>query len=359
MDRAKYYLGFNLTPLIGPVRLRRLLEHFGDPETAWRASPEALRGAGLEEACIASLLATRERLDLDREIARIEDLGLQLLTWEDPAYPERLRHIDAPPPLLYVRGTVIPDEPMVAIVGTRHPTSYGRQVARMLARDLAQQGVTVVSGLALGIDTEAHIGALEGRGRTVAVLGSGLDQIYPLRNRDLAQRIAASGALLSDYPPGTLPEPRNFPARNRIISGLSLGVVVVEAGERSGALITCDFAAEQGRDVFAVPGSIFSPASRGCHDLIVQGARLVRGVEDLLEELRLDRAREHQEARQAVPESPIEVMLLGLLSLEPMHIDDVGAAAGLPAEVVSATLALMELRGLVRNIGGMQYVRMV
>lgn len=359
MDRAKYYLGFNLTPQIGPVRLRRLLEYFGNPETAWCASPDALRRAGLEEACIASLLETRSRLDLDRELARVQALGFHLATWEDPAYPQRLRHIYAPPPLLYVSGTLLADEPMVALVGTRRPTAYGRQVARMLARELVRHGVTVVSGLALGIDTEAHLGALEGGGRTIAVLGSGLDQVYPARNRELARRIATSGALLSDYPLGTLPEPRNFPPRNRIISGLSLGVVVVEAGERSGALITCDFAAEQGREVFAVPGSILSPASRGCHDLIVQGARLVRGVEDILEELHLDRATEQREACQAVPESPVEAALLGVLSSEPMHVDDLGAAAGLPAAVVSSALALMELRGLVRHVGGMLYVRAV
>jgi DNA processing protein len=193
----------------------------------------------------------------------------------------------------------------------------------------------------------------------VAVLGSGLDQVYPLRNRELAARIAACGALLSDYPLGTLPEPRNFPPRNRIISGLSLGVVVVEAGERSGALITCDFAAEQGREVFAVPGSILSPASRGCHDWILQGARLVRGVEDILEELRLDRVLGHEEVRQVVPESPVEAALLGVLTAEPMHVDEVGEAAGLPMPVVSSTLTLMELKGLVRQVGGMQYVRAV
>jgi len=359
LGHAKYYLGFNLTPLIGPVRLRRLLEYFGDPETAWEASPEALCRAGLEEACIAKLVEARSRLDLEAELARVQALGVRLLTWEDEAYPERLRHIYAPPPLLYLRGSLRRNEPMVALVGTRRPTAYGRQVARMLARELARNGVTVVSGLALGIDTEAHLGALEAGGRTVAVLGNGLDQVYPLRNRELAARIAACGALLSDYPLGTLPEPRNFPPRNRIISGLSLGVVVVEAGERSGALITCDFAAEQGREVFAVPGSILSPASRGCHDWILQGARLVRGVEDILEELRLDRVLGHEEVRQVVPESPVEAALLGVLTAEPMHVDEVGEAAGLPMPVVSSTLTLMELKGLVRQVGGMQYVRAV
>jgi DNA processing protein len=353
----RYYLGFNLTPGIGPVRLRRLLEHFGSPARAWQATAVELRQAGLDEASIASLVQTRQRVSLDQELNRIRALGIALLTWDDPDYPDRLRHIYAPPPVLYVRGTLVRGEPMVALVGTRRPTAYGREVARRLGHDLARNGVTVVSGLAIGIDAEAHQAALAAGGRTIAVLASGVDQVYPQRNRALGARIVAQGALVSDYPPGTAPEPRNFPPRNRIISGLSLGVVVVEAGQRSGALITGDFAAEQGRDVLAVPGSIFSATSRGCHDLIAQGARLVRGVEDILEELDLGRAVEQQEARRIVPESEVEATVLGLLSAEPQHIDELGQTAGLPIAVVSSTLTLMELKGLVRHVGGMQYVR--
>lgn len=357
MTMKKYYLGFSLTPGIGPMRLRRLLEHLGSPERAWNAPVEELIRAGLDEASIASLLETRRRLSLDDELERIHRMGITLLTWEDAGYPERLRHIYAPPPVLYLRGTLDPNEPMVALVGTRRPTPYGREVARRLAGDLARNGVTVVSGLAVGIDTEAHRAALAAGGRTVAVLACGVDRVYPPSNRRLAEEIVAHGALVSDYPPGTLPEPRNFPPRNRIISGLSLGVVVVEAGERSGALITCDFAAEQGREVFAVPGSIFSPTSRGCHDLIAQGARLVRGVEDILEELHLTRAVEQQEARQIVPESAVEATVLGLLSAEPLHIDELGLQSGLPIPLLSSTLTLMELKGLVRHVGGMHYIR--
>ncbi len=357
MANERFYLGFSLTPGIGPVRLRRLLEYFGSPEQAWKASPPSLRQAGLEEGCIKNLVQTRQRVDLDQELARIRNLGIALLTWEHPDYPDRLRHIYAPPPVLYVRGSFLAGEVMVALVGTRQPTSYGREVARRLARELARSGVTVVSGLAIGIDTEAHQAALEAGGRTVAVLACGVDQVYPQRNRALADRIIANGAVVSDYPPGTPPEPRNFPPRNRIISGLSLGVVVVEAGERSGALITGDFAAEQGRDVLAVPGSILSPASRGCNDLIAQGARLVRGVEDILDELHLGQAAEQQEARRVVLESQEEAALLELLAAGPVHVDELGRSSGLPAAVVSSTLTLMELKGLVRHIGGMQYVR--
>jgi DNA processing protein len=352
-----YYLGFNLTPGIGPVRLRRLLEYFRTPERAWKASAGELRAAGLEESCIANLLATRARISLPKELARIRNLGISLLTWDDPGYPERLRHIYAPPPLLYVRGTLLPDEPMVAIVGTRQATTYGREVARRLAQDLVRNGATVVSGLALGIDTEAHKGALAAGGRTIAVLACGVDQPYPLRNRELAAQVVAQGALVSDYPPGTAPEPRNFPPRNRIISGLSLGVVVVEAGERSGASITCNFAAEQGRDVLAVPGSIFSPVSRGCHDLIAQGARLVRSVEDILDELHLTQAAAQEEARQIILEDPVEATVLESLGPEPLHADELGRTCSLPAATVASTLTVLELKGLVRHVGGMQYVR--
>lgn len=352
-----YYLGFNLTPGIGPVRLRRLLEHFHSPERAWNASAAELRAAGLDEKSIGSLTATRARVSLTEELARIRKLGITLLTWDDPGYPARLRHIYAPPPLLYTRGTLLPDEPLVAIVGTRRATTYGQEVAHRLAQDLARNGVTVVSGLALGIDTEAHKGALVAGGRTIAVLACGVDQPYPLRNRELAAKIVAQGALLSDYPPGTAPEPRNFPPRNRIISGLSLGVVVVEAGERSGALITCNFATEQGRDVLAVPGSIFSPVSRGCHELLSQGARLVRGVEDVLDELNLTQAAAQEEARRIVLEDPVEAMVLESLAREPRHVDELGRSCDLSAATVSSTLTVLELKGLARHVGGMQYVK--
>lgn len=357
MTMEKYYLGFSLTPQIGPVRLRRLLEHFGDPEQAWRANASDLREAGLEKACIANLQDTRRRLSLDREMDRIRRLGITLLTWDSPGYPSRLRHIYAPPPVLYVRGALQHDEPMVAVVGTRRGSTYGKEVARRLSGELTRRGIAVVSGLALGIDTEAHRGALEGGGRTIAVLACGVDRIYPQRNRALAGKIIARGAVVSDYPPGTPAEPRNFPPRNRIISGLSQGVVVVEAGERSGALITSDFAMEQGREVFAVPGPIFSPVSRGCHNLIAQGACLVRDVDDILEELHLTQVVEQQRARQVVPENQLEATLLELLSPEPTYIDELGETSGLPIALVSSTLTVMELKGLVRHTGGMHYVR--
>jgi DNA processing protein len=266
--------------------------------------------------------------------------------------------ISDPPPVLYVRGELRPeDDWAVAVVGTRDASAYGREAARRLASDLARSGVTIVSGLARGIDAEAHRAALDAGGRTIAVLGCGLDIVYPWDNRLLAQDIAGRGALISEYALGTKPEASNFPPRNRIISGLALGVVVVEAGEHSGALITADFAADQGRDVFAVPGSIFLRGSRGTNRLIRDGAQPVLSAEDVIEALSMTAVPQHVEAQMLFPTDATEAALLQQLSDEPVHVDEVGRATGLAIATVSSTLALMELKGLVRQVGGMNYVR--
>jgi DNA processing protein len=357
-DQRRYWVGFNRVIGIGPVRLKALLEAFGDTETAWHASAEDLRAAGLDQRCLRGLLEARDTLDLDAELARIEGLGYRLLTWEEAEYPERLREISAPPPVLYLWGDLRPqDRWAAAVVGTRRPTAYGTAVARDLAAVLAASGVTVVSGLARGIDTIAHQSALEAGGRTLAVLGSGLDRLYPPEHRRLAERIAGAGAVLSDYPLGTAPEGGNFPPRNRIISGLALAVVIVEAGEGSGALITADFAAEQGREVFAVPGSIYSRASRGTNQLIRSGARPLVAFEDVLEALNLDVVIRQEEVSQALPEDETEAKILAALSSEPVHVDELQALCGLPAAQVSASLAMLELKGRARQVGGMHYVR--
>ncbi|MBL8998951.1 MAG: DNA-protecting protein DprA, partial [Gemmatimonadetes bacterium] len=261
---------------IGPTRLRRLLAYFGgDVERAWRAPTAGLAAAGLEPRLIDRLVAARAELDLSAVLRQVADCGARLVTWDDPDYPPALLKIDWPPPVLFVRGDLsADDERAVAIVGTRRPSLYGRDVAARFARELAGRGLTVVSGLARGIDAVAHRAALEAGGRTLAVLGCGIDSIYPAEHRDLAGAITASGAVLSDYAPTVPPDAANFPPRNRIISGLSLGVIVVEAAEESGALITTRFANDQGREVFAVPGQIFTKGSRGPHRLIQQGAKL-------------------------------------------------------------------------------------
>jgi DNA processing protein len=353
----RYWVAFNLVRGIGPTKVRWLLDHFGDLADAWRASPEELRAAGLDRRSLDNLLTARHSIDLDRVLERIEQAGARVLTWEDPDYPRNLLNIPQPPPVLYVKGQLTAaDEWAVAVVGTRHATHYGREAARELSAALARSGVTVVSGLARGIDAEAHKAALDAGGRTIAVLGSGLDQIYPPEHHALAEAITRAGALVSDYPLGTPPESLNFPPRNRIISGLSKGVVIVEAGEGSGALITADYAAEQGRDVFAVPGSIFVRTFHGTNKLIQQGAKLVLSVSDILEELNLTLVTEHKETRAVFPADPTEQRLLACLSAEPVHVDDLGVQVGLPIAQITGTLALMELKGLVRQVGGMNYV---
>jgi DNA processing protein len=357
MVDLRYWIGFNQVRGIGSVRVRRLLDHFGSLADAWSAAPPALAAAGLDRRCIENLLAARSRLDLDEELRRVERESIQVLTWEHPEYPQGLLNIPQSPPVLYVKGALAPaDEWAVAVVGTRHASTLGREAARELASGLAASGVTVVSGLARGIDITAHKAALDAGGRTIAVLGSGLDRIYPPEHCQVAEAITRCGALMSDYPLGTEPESGNFPPRNRIISGLSKGVLIVEAGEVSGALITADYAAEQGRDVFAVPGNLQQRTARGTNKLIQQGAKLVLSVTDILEELNMTLVAEKQAARVQLPADPTEQRLLACLSAEPVHIDDIGAQVGLPIADVSGALALMELKGLVRQVGGMNYV---
>jgi len=353
----RHWIAFSLVRGIGPAKVRRLLDYFGDLTRAWSATPAELREAELDRRSLDNLLTARDRIDLELVLKRIERLGVQVFTWESPDYPRNLLNIPQPPPVLYVLGTLLPnDEWAVAMVGTRRASPYGREVARDLACGLAASGVTVVSGLALGIDTVSHRATLDAGGRTIAVLGSGLDHIYPAANQKLAEEIARSGAVISDYPLGTRPDSANFPPRNRIISGLSKGVVIVEAPEGSGALITAEFAAEQGRDVFAVPGSILQSSCRGTNQLIKDGVRPVLGVSDILEELNLTLVTERKEARTLLPADETEQKLLTLLSAEPTHVDELGAQSHLPIAQITGTLALMELKGLVRQVGGMNYV---
>ncbi|MEI7643228.1 MAG: DNA-processing protein DprA [Chloroflexales bacterium] len=355
---TRYYLGFNLVPGVGPARLARLIAHCGSVEAAWQADTLDLAMAGLDTRSSAALLAARPQIDLDAELERAKRAGTTLCTIEDAAYPAMLRAAPGAPPLIYIRGDLTPaDDWAVAVVGTRTPTSYGREAAQRLSYDLACGGVTVVSGLALGIDSVAHTAALEAGGRTIAVLGCGVDLPYPERNRGLAERIIAQGALVSDYPLGTRPVAANFPPRNRLISGLSLGTLVVEAGEKSGALITVDFALEQGRDIFAVPGHIFSRQSAGTHRLLRDGAGLATCAGDILEGLNLNAAGVQREARAELPSDQTEALLLDLLSYEPQHADVISRATGMPPAQVAATLAVLELKGLARQAGPMEYVR--
>ena len=355
-ESLKYNVGFSLIPGIGHVRLAQLETHFGSLELAWGAPPEELRRAGLESAAVNAIRKHREHVDLGQRMENLEKLGIRAVTWRDDGYPERLKEIYDYPPILYFKGELIPaDEWCLAVVGTRRPGVYGRQVTEELVSDLAASGITIVSGLAKGLDTVAHQCALKG-GRTVAVLAGGLDQIYPLENTTLARLIAQQGALISEYPPGLRPRPDFFPRRNRILSGLSLGVLVVEADDGSGSLITARHALEQDREVFAVPGSILSPNSRGTNRLIQEGAKLVSNAANILEELNLTQMPQQMEMAALIPASDVEARVLAQLGAEPCHADQVTRGSGLDAAVVGSTLVMLELKGLVNQVGAMNYV---
>ncbi|MBZ0278289.1 MAG: DNA-processing protein DprA [Anaerolineae bacterium] len=358
MSDLKYWLGFSLIPEIGPKRLALLLQHFASLPKAWQASEVQLRQAGLEKQAVANLVQHRARLDLDAELKRIEKAGAWLLTLADDRYPALLKEQPDAPIVLYVRGTFSPsDDQALSIVGTRKATTYGRDAAHYFAKRLAGHNVTVISGLAHGIDSAAHRGALDGGGRTIAVLGSGIDRIYPRDHEKLALEITGQGALISEFPLGTPPEARNFPRRNRVISGLALGVLIVEAPENSGALITASIAADQGREVFAVPGNIFNPMSGGNNRLIQDGAKLVMDVSDILDELRIvhDTVQTRTVTRRLIPANPTESQILQHLGADPLHIDDLVRLCGLPVAEVSSTLTILELKGLARSVGPMQY----
>ncbi len=355
-DEHMYWVGFNRVRGIGPARVRALIDHFGSLKEAWNASARALREAGLDRRSLQNLLEARKTLDLPEEMKRLRRAKVQVFTWQDEDYPRRLRQIYNPPPVLYVRGALLPqDEWAIAIVGTRRPTDYGREAARVLAQGLAKQGITIVSGLALGIDGVAHQAALDAGGRTIAVLGSGFRHLYPAQHTELARRIVAQGSVMSEYALDVRPEASNFPPRNRIISGLSMGVVVVEAGLKSGALITAAFAADQGREVFAVPGPIFHRPSEGTNHLIQNGAKAVTAVRDILEELDMTLVAEQQEARLTIPKSDIEEQILAQVEDTPLHVDEIVRRTGLKTARVVSTLTLMELKGLVRQVGPMEY----
>ncbi len=358
MSARKYWLGFSAVNGVGPVRVRALLQHFGDLERAWHAEEDEWRAVGLDRRAIANLRRARRSLDLDALEAQLETLGADALTLQDADYPALLKEIPDAPPVLYIKGTLQPnDRWAVAFVGTRRATVYGREMTRRLVAPLVEAGLTIVSGLALGIDAAAHRAALEAGGRTIAVLGCGIDRVYPPEHRRLADSIVQQGALVTEFPPGTPPEAKNFPVRNRIISGLSLGVVVVEAPSRSGALLTANVAADQGREVFAVPGNVTSSASMGANRLLQNGAKLVLNVQDILDELNLDytavETRSH--VQKLVPEGPIETQLAALLGDQPVHIDELYHQSNLTFTQVSSALVIMELKGLVLRHEGMYY----
>jgi DNA processing protein len=356
-EEKQYWIAFNDIRGVGSARVQKMLSAFGTLERAWNASRAQLQNAGLDERTVNSICTDRHRLNPAELMERCDKLGLQVRIWDDPDYPARLKEIPYPPPVIYVRGSILEtDARAVALVGTRRPTAYGKEVTRLFATALAARGMTVVSGLARGIDAEAHCAALDGGGRTIAVLGNGADIVYPPEHDRLSRRILEAGALISDYPPGTPPDAANFPPRNRLIAGLCLATVVVEAGEESGALLTAKYAADYGREVFAVPGSVFNVMSRGCNRLIGDGAHLAISPEDVLSMLDLERIDPALQIRMIIPDNPVEAKILQAVGQEPVHIDVLRAQVDLPIGEVSGALAMMELKGTVRPVGGMQYV---
>ena len=356
MNKRAYWVGFNLVKGIGAVRLRKIFEFFGDLESAWNAPLDAFTSLGFSRTILDRFNEVRKSTDLEKKWEELERKNIDVITWDDLEYPRRLKEIEQPPPLLYIKGNLSDeDDWSVAIVGTRRKTVYGIQMAERISTFLSSHGITIISGLARGIDSVAHSNAILNHGRTIAVLGCGVDRIYPPENKKLAESIINQGALVSDYPPGTPPDGANFPPRNRIISGMSKATVVVEAGKKSGAIITAKFAAEQGREVFAVPGNLNSPQSFGTNWLIQQGARPLVDLDELLEVLNFTRKSMHIQARKSIMPDGNENDILNVLGPETLHMDEIMARTDMSIDVVSSTLAIMELKGMVRHLGGKNY----
>jgi DNA processing protein len=340
-----------------------LLERFGSAEALFGASARELSVLGQIPLPMAERLLAAGQSDCDAELAAIERLQVTVLTIQDPRYPPPLKEIYDPPPVLFCRGELRTiDAAAVAVVGTRAPSQYGRMVAEQFGRELAEAGLTVVSGMARGVDTCAHRGALAGKGRTIAVLGSGVDVLYPWENAKLAERVIADGAILSESPMGSPPDAWRFPARNRIISGLSRGVLVVEASKGSGALITAANAVDQNREVFAIPNMIDNVRGQGPHELIKDGAKLVESLADILVELGIPLQEPSGDGQLSMAEltlSEEEQRILELLSAQPRPVDDLIAESGLGAGQVSAALVMLEVKVLVRKVPGNSFVRLM
>ncbi|MHB8908260.1 MAG: DNA-processing protein DprA [Syntrophales bacterium] len=383
-EDLKYWIALKAVQDVGCVGFKALLAVFSSPRAVFSAPARMLQAVpGIGTKTADHIHSFSDWAMAERELAQAGKLGVDIVTCEDPRYPHNLLNIYDYPPFLYVKGSLSPAEVCIALVGSRLASTYGRYVTEKLSRELALVGVTVVSGLARGIDAAAHRGALAGKGRTLAVLGCGLDIVYPPENRELADAVAASGALVTEFPFQTPPNAPNFPSRNRLISGISLGVVVVEAGEKSGSLITARIAAEQGRSVFAVPGAIEAAGSRGTNRLIKQGAKLIENVGDILEEV-LPQAG----LPPAVPATPAhapstgakeagrgnagdaatapssdrlagltaaEGALLSLITQKPVAVDDLIAASGLTAQEALNGLLVLELKGLIRQLPGKMF----
>ncbi len=361
MDNIEYLLALHSVNGLGPVRLKALLGYYKDPKLAWEAEAKEILKIGIPQNTVSLLVETRKKLKPEKYLELIEKSGIKFLTVFDEKYPALLKQIYDPPTVLYYKGEILPDDGRaVAVVGTRNLTGYGKTVSERFAFDLASLGVTIVSGLARGVDTEAHKAAISAKGRTLAILGGGLKNIYPPENTELAEKITRGfGAVISEYP-FDIPYSRGmFPSRNRIISGFSLGVLVTEAAVNSGSLITARAALDQGREVFAVPGPITSEFSKGPSYLIKQGAKLVTSADEILEELGIDKSVKYEvlSIEKETKLTATEKVILENLVNEKIHIDEICRSLGLSESEVAAALVKMEISGLVKNLGGGTYIK--
>jgi DNA processing protein len=358
MSGTGYWIGLTLVPEVGPVMSKKLLAALGSPENIFRAGiNDLLAVQGISRERAGNIRDFRLWDVVEKQLKVIEKKGIKVVVYHDPDYPLVLKEIDGAPIVLYMKGNYLPeDRYAIAVVGSRKYTSYGESVTQRIASDLASSGFTIISGMARGVDTLSHKAALSSGGRTIAVLGTGLDVCYPSENRSLVERAAASGCVVSEFPPGTIPSRENFPRRNRLISGLSLGVLVVEATLESGSLITANFALEQNKEVFAVPGNITSRNSEGTNRLIKQGARVATEANDIIEELAPQlRGFIKMQHRQTMSLSPEEEKVCGALTREPRHIDLVSRETGLTVSKILDLLLGLELKGVVRQTSGKRF----
>ena len=362
-DKRCGWLALQMIPGLGNIACKNLLYKFGNPERIFQASLSELTGIeGLRKEA-ADRIANREfQIDPCEELTKVEECGAKIVTFHDPSYPAALKDIHDPPILLYIKGKDLPKNvTFMGVVGSRNPSPYGVKSAEMIGQGLGRRGLGVVSGMAKGIDASAHWGCLTGQGFTIAVLGTGIDIVYPAQNRKLADSIADKGVLISEFPLGTPPEPKNFPIRNRIISGLSRGVIVVEATMKRGSLITAALALEQDREVFAVPGSIHSFKRTGCHFLIKQGARLIENSDDVLDELGMnyDYSPKSDTFRNGLlpPMDESEKAVYDIIGDYPVHIDQITRQGNLAPGKAASILMRMELKGMIRQLPGKVFVR--
>jgi len=363
MNHREACIALNMIPLMGPVRLRRLLEAFGSAEHILLARPAQLTQVdGINEALARNIAEWEKHADPSAEERKARELGAHIITAEDEAYPPLLREIHDPPIVLYVRGQITErDRNAVAVVGSRKASHYATECAKKLSFQMAYAGLTVVSGLARGIDTAAHQGALAAKGRTIAVIGAGLAHLYPPENAQLAERIAENGAVVSEFPIDTKPDRQTFPIRNRIVTGMSFGVLVVEAGANSGALISANMAAEQGRTLYAVPGRIDQPTCLGSNRLIQQGAKLITAAQDILDDLPMVFKEQPELPAAAAPAglTPEQEKILAAVGADETPLESVIATSGLTAAAVSSTLLGLEIRRLVKQLPGKRFVKLV